>query len=121
MEDKELRAAFMENLNYYLSLNGFSQADMARRMQVSTATAAKWCTGKTMPRIDKIQSLCNWFGIEKSDLLERPGAPAAELSLTDEEKEIVLAFRAADDFDRETVRRALGIRGKNIQSGQKEA
>ena len=50
MEDKKLRALFVENLNYYLSLNGFSQADMARRMQVSTATAAKWCTGQTMPR-----------------------------------------------------------------------
>ena len=39
-------------------------------MKVSTATTAKWCTGQTMPRIDKIQSICNWLGIEKSDLLE---------------------------------------------------
>lgn len=39
-------------------------------MNVSTATTAKWCTGRIMPRIDKIQSICNWLGIEKSDLLE---------------------------------------------------
>lgn len=121
MEDKKLRALFVENLNYYLSLNGFSQADMARRMQVSTATAAKWCTGQTMPRIDKIQSLCNWFGIEKSALLEKNGSPAAGFALSDEEREIIEAFRLADDFDRETVRRALGIRGKNNQSSEKEA
>lgn len=43
---------------------------MARRMHVSTATTAKWCTGVSIPRIDKIQSLCNWLGIEKSQLLD---------------------------------------------------
>lgn len=70
MGDNELRRIFANNLKYYLNLNGYSQADMARYMKVSTATTAKWCTGITMPRVDKIQSLCNWFGIEKSDLLE---------------------------------------------------
>ena len=70
MGDNELRRIFANNLKYYLNLNGYSQADMARYMKVSTATTAKWCTGVTMPRVDKIQSLCNWFGIEKSDLLE---------------------------------------------------
>lgn len=70
MADDELRRIFATNLNYYLQLNGFNQADLARHMHVSTATTAKWCTGQTMPRIDKIQSICNWLGIEKADLLE---------------------------------------------------
>lgn len=70
MSDSELRRLFANNLRHYLNLHGYSQADMARYMKVSTATTAKWCTGVTMPRVDKIQSLCNWFGIEKSDLLD---------------------------------------------------
>lgn len=70
MSDSELRRLFANNLRYYLNLHGYSQADMARYMKVSTATTAKWYTGVTMPRVDKIQSLCNWFGIEKSDLLD---------------------------------------------------
>lgn len=70
MADEELRKIFAEKLNYYLARNGFTQADMARKMRVSTATTAKWCTGQTMPRVDKIQSLCNWLGIVKSDLLD---------------------------------------------------
>lgn len=70
MGDNELRRIFAENLRNYLAANNFSQADMARQMHVSTATAAKWYTGQTMPRVDKIQSLCNWLRIEKSDLLE---------------------------------------------------
>lgn len=72
MADEELRREFSRRLTYYLSLNGYNQADMSRRMGVSTATAAKWCTGQSIPRIDKIQSLCNWLGIEKSQLLDAP-------------------------------------------------
>lgn len=71
MADTELRKIFSENLTHYLEMNQYSQADMARHMRVSTATTAKWCTGQSMPRIDKIQSLCNWLGIEKNDLLEK--------------------------------------------------
>ena len=70
MADEELRVFFAKRLNHFLELNGYNQADLARHMKVSTATTAKWCTGQTMPRIDKIQSICNWLGIEKSDLLE---------------------------------------------------
>lgn len=70
MADEELRKAFAKKLRYYLDLNGYNQADLARHMHVTTATTAKWCTGKTMPRIDKVQSICNWLGIQKSDLLE---------------------------------------------------
>ena len=70
MADEELRTLFAKRLNHFLELNGYNQADLARHMNVSTATTAKWCTGQNMPRIDKIQSICNWLGIEKSDLLE---------------------------------------------------
>lgn len=73
MADEELRRIFARNLNSFLALNGYRQADLARHLKVSTATTAKWCTGQTMPRIDKIQSICNWLGIDKADLLnERP-------------------------------------------------
>ena len=70
MADEELRKLFASNLTHYLQLNGYNQADLARHMHVSTATTAKWCTGQTMPRIDKIQSICNWLGIDKSSLLD---------------------------------------------------
>ena len=75
MADEELRRIFAKNLNAYLALNQYKQADLARYMHVSTATTAKWCTGQTMPRIDKIQSICNWLGIRKEDLLDEDTEP----------------------------------------------
>ncbi len=70
MSDEKLRQIFSKNLRHYLDVNGYSQADLARHMKVTTATTAKWCTGQTLPRIDKVQSICNWLGIKKTDLLE---------------------------------------------------
>ena len=57
-------------LTYYLAANNLTQADLARHMGVSTATTAKWATGQSIPRMDKIQSICNYLGVSKSDLLE---------------------------------------------------
>lgn len=88
MADEELRRIFAMNLNNYLSLNGYKQADLARHMGVSTATTAKWCTGQTIPRIDKIQSICNWLGIEKEDLLNEHGKPSETYYIDKEAREL---------------------------------
>lgn len=88
MADEELRRIFAMNLNNYLALNGYKQADLARHMGVSTATTAKWCTGQTMPRIDKIQSICNWLGIDKSDLLNDHGEPTEDYYINKDAREL---------------------------------
>ena len=72
MADMELREMFAANLKCQLKAHDKSQADLARYLGVSTATTANWCSGKIMPRVDKIQSICNWLFIEKSDLLDEP-------------------------------------------------
>lgn len=66
---EEVRKTFAKNLRYYLDRNSYTQADMSRYMKVSTATASDWCNGYKMPRTAKIQSLCNWLGVELQDLL----------------------------------------------------
>lgn len=37
MSDSEMRRLFANRLKYYLNLNGYTQADMARYMNVTTA------------------------------------------------------------------------------------
>lgn len=41
-------------------------------------TFSDWVNAKTYPRIDKIEMMANYFGISKSDLVERRPAPQAE-------------------------------------------
>lgn len=67
--DEQLRKRFAKNLKAALEHEGKTQADMAKYMHVSTATASDWCNGNKMPRADKLQSLSNWLSIELADLL----------------------------------------------------
>jgi transcriptional regulator with XRE-family HTH domain len=68
--DEKLKELFSKNLVEQLLAKGETQASMARYMKISSATASDWCNGRKMPRVDKIQALCNWLGIELSELLE---------------------------------------------------
>ena len=66
----DIKIIFSRNLSNQLYEKNKTQADICKRLGVSSATASDWCNGKKLPRLDKIQTICNWLGIEKSDLLE---------------------------------------------------
>lgn len=68
--NEELKRIFSENLRNLLEQKDKTQADLCRHMKVSSATVSDWCNGRKMPRTDKIQSICNWLGVELSALLE---------------------------------------------------
>lgn len=118
MADEELRKLFASNLNYYLSVNNYNQADLARHLHVSTATTAKWCTGQTLPRIDKIQSICNWLGVDKSALLDPPTVRTDEHP-TDYYIDSETAAIAQEVFDNPDLRllfdAARDVRPENIK------
>lgn len=70
MSEEEYRKVFVKKLAYYMQLNGKNQMDLMRDLDLKSATVSSWCTGKKLPRMDKIQMLADYFNIEKSDLLE---------------------------------------------------
>ncbi len=70
MESEELKKIFSNNLNYWLNKRGKSQADLYKRMGVSSATASDWCNAKKIPRTDKLCDIAVWLMIEISDLIE---------------------------------------------------
>lgn len=93
--DEYLKEVFSKNLTRLLKEQDKTQADMKRYMGVSSSTASDWCSGKKIPRMDKIQSLCNWFGVELSGLLE----PHEDVPTNGQENEYYL-----DDETREMLR-----------------
>ena len=62
---------FAENLRRYKDEANLSQKELAAIAGVSSPTVSEWLHGKKMPRMDKVERIANYFGIEKSDLLER--------------------------------------------------
>lgn len=54
-----------------MSVNGKTRQDMCRDLGFQYTTFVDWEKGVTYPRIDKIEMMANYFGIEKSDLIEQ--------------------------------------------------
>lgn len=68
MDNKDI---FASNLNKYMALNGKSRKDICNDLGLSYYTVTDWVNGKKYPRMDKVEMLANYFGILKSDLIER--------------------------------------------------
>lgn len=61
---------FAKNLKYFMALNSKNQTDLMNDLGLSSSTLSNWCTGLKLPRMDKVQMLADYFGVNKSDLLE---------------------------------------------------
>lgn len=61
---------FAENLNYYMSINNKTPADLIKLLNVSKSTVSSWRNGEKTPRMDKIEILAKYFNCLKSDLIE---------------------------------------------------
>ena len=85
--------------------NGWRQADLATRLHTRQQTIGNYETGERSPDVETILKLCEIFGCSADYLLGRSALPSPDLS--EEELELVLAFRRADDRSREMVRLAL--------------
>lgn len=64
------KEVFSRNLRTYMSKKGKSRKDIARDIGVSYSTLTDWVNGNKYPRIDKIETLADYFGITKADLIE---------------------------------------------------
>ena len=67
------KEVFAKNLTYYIKLYNVDRQTVADAIGVKYSTFADWCNGNYYPRIDKIELLANYFGINKSNLIEEQG------------------------------------------------
>lgn len=61
---------FAKNLSYYVERSGKMQIEIAEAIGVSKSAFTEWLKGRKYPRIGKIEALADYFGIQKSDLIE---------------------------------------------------
>lgn len=109
MSEEDYRKIFVERLNYYMKKYNKNQMDLMVDLNLSSSTVSSWCTGAKLPRMGKIQMLADYFGIEKSDLLEHKKNGTNFIELSNTEKQIIEAYRAADNLTQAMVLRSLGL------------
>lgn len=78
MANYETKRIFAQNLTRLLREKSVNQIDLALAMNVAPSSVSGWCSGEKMPRMDKIEWMAKYFGVETSGLLsEQTQIPTA--------------------------------------------
>jgi len=67
---EDYRNIFSKRLQYYMSLNNLTQSDLCSKLGFTKSAVSTWVLGTRIPRPEVIDSLADFFGIKRSDLLE---------------------------------------------------
>ena len=92
---------FSKNLARYLAESGKTQKEVATAIGVSAGTFCDWVKQRAYPRMDKIQLLAEYFGINKSNLVEDESL--SKKIVSDEDEKVLELFHKVPKEKREFV------------------
>lgn len=72
------KAIFSKNLKYYIERSGKDRKELSRIWGFPYSTVSEWVNAKKYPRIDRIEIMADYFGIQKSALIEEKMTPEKE-------------------------------------------
>ena len=67
--EKQLNQIIADNITNLLRANNRTQLELAEYLDVTQATVSNWCNGIKMPRMDKIDKICAFFGVNRSVIM----------------------------------------------------
>ncbi len=84
--NKEILA---KNLKRYIAISGKERKELADAWGVAYSTLSEWLSAKKYPRIDKIEVMANYFGIQMADLIEEKEKSVIDDGLTDGQRALI--------------------------------
>lgn len=66
------KRVFARNLKRFMFESGVTRSEICRDLNISYTTLSDWINARTYPRINNIELLAQYFGIKKSNLIEKP-------------------------------------------------
>lgn len=77
MNTDENKRILAQNILFFLDKKGVSKQQLCSDLNLKYSTFSEWVNARAYPRIGAVELLANYFGCEKSDLIEdRLGRPA---------------------------------------------
>lgn len=76
---KDLHPIISENLTTLRKSSGLTQAQLAERLGYSDKAVSRWEKGDTLPDINVLYELCDYYGITIDSLLEKGGADSKQI------------------------------------------
>lgn len=88
-----------KNLKYYIEKSGKDRRELCQIWGFPYSTVTDWINGNKYPRIDRIETMADYFGILKSDLIEEKTEEHREMQKkNDVMADIILEMRTDEDF-----------------------
>lgn len=81
------------NLKFYVTSSGKERAQICSDLGVSYSTFTDWLNGNKYPRIDSIELMANYFGVQKADLIEEHYDERQDIAKTRDEKKVLMLAR----------------------------
>ena len=70
MNDNRNKEIMARNIRRYMDMKGVTNQQLCDALDFKYTTFMDWIKGVTYPRIGKVEAMANYFGCEKSDLIE---------------------------------------------------
>lgn len=76
MENQEelvesLKKNFSQNLKYYMTIRGVSQADIARAVDISRSNVSRWISGQYLPSAATLAVVADYLHVPQSTMLSK--------------------------------------------------
>ena len=98
MKAEENKQIMATNIQRYMDQRGISRQQLCDALDIKYTTLRDWLKGITYPRIGKVEAMANYFGCEKSDLIEeRKEQPTEFNGLSNEKKELIDFIKTLPD------------------------
>lgn len=86
---KDVKMIVADNLSQLRKAHGFTQAQLAEKFNYSDKAICRWEHGDTLPDINMLCALADFYGVTMNDLVD----PEFEAAATDKESKRVFKYR----------------------------
>lgn len=95
VENKQIMA---RNIQRYMDQRGITRQQLCDALDIKYTTLRDWLKGITYPRIGKVEAMANYFGCEKSDLIEdKTEKPTENDGLTENQRLLMQFAKSVPD------------------------
>lgn len=106
------KAIFSKNLKFYIEQSGKDRRELSEIWGFPYSTVTEWINGKKYPRIDRIEIMADYFGIQKSDLIEEKQSeeqkkPVVQDGLTESQRKLIEFARTVPEDKAEMILRVI--------------
>ena len=97
MQTEENKKIMAKNIKRYMEAKGVTNQQLCEALDFKYTTFLDWIKGVTYPRIGKIEAMADYFGIQKSDLIEEKEPATEDDGLSESQRKLIEFAKTLDE------------------------